>query len=139
MESKVKLAQDSKTMRKKTNNSSKQLPNRQSGENESVNSDRSSLKNAEIIAAAFNSESPKSEIYTIDFSNNKKVNSDKMDEIIDPDEQDNFSISTQSSTSVFNNVSLDHDSLENCKLVSSHISYQIYSFFFFLFRNKIMF
>lgn len=117
MESKVKLVLDSKIMRKKTS-SSKQSTSAQSVENESVNSDKSSVKNAQIIAAAFNSESPKSDIYTIDFSNNKKVNSEKMDEVLDPDEQDNFSTSTQSSTSVYNNASNEPDSLENSKLVS---------------------
>ncbi|RNA19682.1 ras-responsive element-binding 1-like [Brachionus plicatilis] len=121
MESKVKLGIDSKSMRKKATNT-KQSSSAQSVENESVNSDKSSVKNAQTIAAAFNSESPKSEIYTIDFSNNKKVNSDRMDEIIDPDEQDNFSTSTQSSTSVLNNVSMEPDSLENSKLEDSNDS-----------------
>lgn len=118
MESKVKLGIDSKSMRKKAT-STKPSSSAQSVENESVNSDKSSVKNAQTIAAAF-SESPKSDIYTIDFSSNKKVNSDRMDEIIDPDEQDNFSTSTQSSTSVLNNVSMEPDSLENSKLVSIH-------------------
>ncbi|CAF0840587.1 unnamed protein product [Brachionus calyciflorus] len=119
MKSDCKLGSE-KNMRKKVTNKN---PNRSNltdnVDNESVHSDQSSsLKNAQLIAEALNcSDSPRSsEMYSIDLTKTNSNNlNDKLDEIIDPDEQDNFSTSTQSSSSQFNNVSIDQDSNENFK------------------------